>query len=148
MPTRKMTPELFEAICCEIEVTHRGLDTLCKEKDSSASAFYDLCDSDPQLAERYARAKSRQADYMADLMTEVAFEDKDDEKDFVGINHIHRDRLKVDTLKFIAAKLKPQRYGDKIDVTSQGKEIKTTTIINLGTGIKPQDESTSEAGER
>lgn len=136
-----MTPELFESICLELEVTHRGLNTLCKENDSSSSAFYDLCENNKELAERYARAKSRQADYMADLMLEVAFDDEDDEKDFVGVNHIQRDRLKTDTLKFIAAKLKPQRYGDKIDVTSDGKEIKTTTIINLGSGIKP-DEAT------
>lgn len=139
MPERKMTPELFESICLQIETTHRGLAALCKEKDSSSSSFYDLCEGNKELADRYARAKSRQADYLADLILEVSFEDQDDEKPFVGINHVHRDKLKADSLKFIAAKLKPQRYGDKIDVTSDGKEIKTTTIINLGSGIKPDE---------
>jgi hypothetical protein len=140
---RKMDTEVFEKVCIEIESTHRGLNTICKEHGSSASAFYDWVDGNPEATERYARAKDRQADYLADLMLEEAFNDEDDEIAFVGVNHIQRDRLKVDTLKFIAAKLKPKKYGDKIDVTSDGKEIKTTTIINLGSGVKPDDEVTT-----
>jgi hypothetical protein len=137
MSDRKMDAATFNAVCLEIESNYKGISSICKEHNSSASAFYDWMEANTEAAERYARAKDRQADYLADLMLEEAFNDADDTIPFVGVNHIQRDRLKVDTLKFIAAKLKPKKYGDKIDVTSDGKEIKTTTIINLGSGIKP-----------
>lgn len=125
MAKRKMTVEKVLEICVEIQTTHKGLHTLCKERNSSAPAFYDLIDKDKQaiygpeenekLSDIYTRAKDRQADYLADLINEVSFDDGDDEKKFVGINHIQRDRLKVDSLKFIAAKLKPKKYGDKVE---------------------------------
>ena len=128
---RKMTKEVFEAVCFEIETSHKGLNTLCKERNSSASAFYDWVDNNEEATDRYARAKSRQADHMADLIVEVAFDDEDDEKDFVGINHIHRDKLKIDSLKFIAAKLKPKKYGEKIDITSDDKPIGQVVVFQL-----------------
>lgn len=112
----RITDDLFETICEEIESTHKGLVTICKAHGSSAAAFYSLIDKNEDKADRYARAKSRQADYLAELILEVSFDDNDDEKPFVGVNHIQRDRLKADSLKFIAAKLKPQKYGDKLQV--------------------------------
>lgn len=122
---RKMNQEIFEAVCAELESTHEGLNTICKKHNSSGSAFYDFIDLDEtgKRSELYTRAKDRQADYLADLILEVSFDDKDDEKPFVGGNHIQRDRLKMDALKFIAAKLKPRKYGDKIDMTSGGEKI-------------------------
>ena len=40
----------------------------------------------------------------------------------------NRSRLRVDTRKWIASKLKPKKYGDKIDVTTQGQAITQVTI--------------------
>jgi hypothetical protein len=34
-------------------------------------------------------------------------------------------------------KMQPKKYGDKIDVTSSGNELKPI-VINLGTGIDPR----------
>lgn len=138
-PHPSIDDDLFEQICEEIEQTHKGLVTICKEHNKTAAAFYNLIDNNEEKSDRYACAKSRQADYLAELILEVSFDDGDDEKPFVGTNHITRDRLKADSLKYIASKLRPKKYGDKIDVTSDGKEIKTTTIINLGSGIKPDE---------
>lgn len=127
----KMTDLKFELICTLIETTYRGLNTICKEHGTSSSAFFDRVDVDQKKAERYARAKDRQADYMADLITEVAFDNAKDETPFVGINHVHRDRLKIDSLKFIASKLKPKKYGDKLDLTTDGKPIEQVVIFEL-----------------
>ncbi len=74
-------------------------------------------------------------------MIRVAFDDVDDEKPFVGTNHIQRDRLKVDTLKFIASKLKPKKFGDKIDLTSNNEKIQAI-VVNLGSGINPDEATT------
>ena len=37
---------------------------------------------------------------------------------------VHRARLRVDTRKWFLARMKPKRFGEKIDVTSGGKELK------------------------
>jgi hypothetical protein len=47
----------------------------------------------------------------------------------VNTEHIQRSRLRVDARKWIASKLKPKKYGDKMDVTSDGKAIKGNTIM-------------------
>ena len=38
-------------------------------------------------------------------------------------------KLKADNLKWSMSKMKPKKYGDKVDVTSDGKAIKGNTLI-------------------
>ena len=52
--------------------------------------------------------------------------------------HIQRSRLRVDTRKWYLSKLNPKKYGDKVDVTTKGKEI-TNPI--LGIDIRRPDET-------
>lgn len=148
MRPRKMDRELFDKVCAELEQTHEGLDTICKRQNSSASAFNDLKRDDEELTARYVRARQDQAHYLFDLMREVVFNRAEDHTPFTGMNVVNRDRLIADTLKFASSKLLPKVYGDKIDVTTEGKAITTTTVINLGSGVKPDDETTSKTGER
>jgi hypothetical protein len=56
----------------------------------------------------------------------------------VGTNHIQRDRLKVDTLKFVLGKLRARKWGDKIDVTTDGEKIEAinVTIVRPGESEK------------
>lgn len=45
-----------------------------------------------------------------------------------------RDRLRVDTRKWLASKLKPKKYGDKVDLTHSGpggKPIETVSRVEL-----------------
>lgn len=37
---------------------------------------------------------------------------------------VQRSKLRVDARKWVAAKLKPKKYGDKIDVTSGNEPVK------------------------
>jgi len=59
--------------------------------------------NDRPLIEQYSHARERQADYYAEKILEVA----DTEED------VNRARLKVDSLKWIASKLKPKTWGDR-----------------------------------
>lgn len=61
---------------------------------------------------KYALAREAQADYMADVMLAEAR--------CGGEDDVQRARLIVDTMKWVAAKLKPKRYGDKLDVKHSG----------------------------
>lgn len=78
------------------------------------------------FADQYARAKEESADALADEMTDIAddgsndwMERHDKEGKSIGWAEngeaINRSRLRVDTRKWIASKLKPKKYGDRVE---------------------------------
>ena len=62
-----------------------------------------------------------------------------DKEDIERTNHevIARSRLRVDARKWYLSKLKPKKYGDKLETTIQGGD-KPVNIVSLGSGIKPK----------
>ncbi len=74
------------------------------------------------FSEQYARAREAQAEIRADEITDIAddasgdFTADKDGKLVANSEHIQRSRLRVDARKWIAAKLLPKRYGDKLDL--------------------------------
>ncbi len=78
------------------------------------------------FSEQYARAREAQAEIRADEIVDIADDDTNDftaDKDgklVANSEHIQRSRLRVDARKWIAAKLLPKRYGDKLQHTGEG----------------------------
>src|SRR5215469_3005336 len=68
----------------------------------------------PDFAAKYARAREMQAEWYADSITELAKEA--DGLDGAGVA---AKRLQIDTLKWIASKLLPKKYGDRLDVSGE-----------------------------
>lgn len=68
--------------------------------------------------EQYTRAKEQQAEVFEEMMLETARTEED----------VQRARLIVDTMKWTASKLKPKKYGNQIDVTSDGKALPAPII--------------------
>lgn len=60
--------------------------------------------------------------------------DKDGNKYYaIDKDNIQRSRLQVDARKWIAAKLKPNRYGDKVELSgSESSPLKVSIQIDLG----------------
>ena len=50
----------------------------------------------------------------------------------------HR-RLQVDARKWMLGKLNPKKYGEKLDVTSDGEKLNTPSVVNVKI-IEPEDE--------
>lgn len=74
--------------------------------------------------EQYARAKEEAADAMAEDVLDIADEPVQYLKDGKANNAaVQRNRLRVDTRKFLMAKMKPKKYGDKLDLTSGGEKL-------------------------
>jgi hypothetical protein len=115
-----MESKTFEDICLEIETTYLGINTLCKKHGTSWGAFRNYLNKSDENLTRYVRARELQLDYLEELLRELVFEDKKDkeviDKVNIGSNFIARDRLKADTLKFILSKLRPHKYGTKIEI--------------------------------
>jgi hypothetical protein len=76
------------------------------------STVYDWIDKLPDLADRYARARQRQADTLASMVMTEAF----------NANDAQIGRLRIDALKWTASKLAPKKYGDKIEVETQSQQ--------------------------
>jgi len=79
----------------------------------------------PEFSEQYTRAREAQADALADDILEISDDARNDWMERHGedsrgwqVNgeHIQRSRLRVESRKWIASKLKPKKYGDKVAV--------------------------------
>jgi hypothetical protein len=127
-----MESEVFIKVCNDLEETHLGLIEICRRNKTSRTSFNRWLKESDENWNTYTRARELQLDYLEELLRETAFnESKDSEVDFkvnIGANHIQRDRLKVDTLKFILGKLRNKKWGDKLDVTSNGEKINAIEI--------------------
>lgn len=69
---------------------------------------------------KYARAKEESSDAFAERMMEIA-----EEVDLKNGLSVQKARLQIDTMKWLMSKQKPKKYGDKLDVTSDGKALPT-----------------------
>ncbi|WP_300379615.1 hypothetical protein [Henriciella sp.] len=102
---------VFERILGRI-ASGESIASICKDKDMPAqSTFYVWLDQKENLAERYARARETQADAIFDEIISIADDGQDDED---NAENVQRSRLRVDARKWVAAKLAPKKYGDRV----------------------------------
>ncbi|WP_334304933.1 hypothetical protein, partial [Mycoplasmopsis arginini] len=84
----------------------------------------------PKFLELYTRAKEDSADTLSDEMLDIADEqcttvkhgegDSEREVEIVfDSTAVARNRLRVETRKWIASKLKPKKYGDKVELDAK-----------------------------
>lgn len=148
MAKPKTDPQKFIEVCEKIATTHYGLVKICKEVGMDVHTFYNWLDDSPANNQRYARAREMQADLLVEQIIEISDDSRHDtlitEKGEVENKEwVNRSRLMVDSRKFLAAKLRPKKYGDKIDVTTDGEKLPAPVVINLGSGINPENETTN-----
>jgi hypothetical protein len=114
----KYTPELFERVCEGI-AEGNSLRKVCSAPDMPDRACVRRwMIANPELAIQYARAKEERAEVFADEIMEIADNATDPQVA----------RLQVDARKWIASKMLPRIYGDKVDVTSNGNTIAVAPI--------------------
>ena len=111
------------------------------ESEISNAAFFEWLqkDTSKQYAESYARACEIRAEKLTDEILQIA---DGANADIIGVDEktgrpiingeaINRSRLKIDARKWLAGKLAPKKYGDKIDVTSKGESIQAPSVVNV-----------------
>lgn len=119
------TPELAEEICDAIASDSKGLCRLCKENDHwpARKNIYQWFKKYPDFRNKYMQAKEHQIEAIVDEVLEIADDTSHDtiiktdndghEKEVCNSEWINRSRLRIDTRKWLAAKLAPKLYGDK-----------------------------------
>ncbi len=118
------------------------------ESEINNSTFFEWLqkDTSKQYAESYVRACEIRAEKLTDEILQIADEanadiigvDEKTGKPIVNGEAINRSRLKVDARKWLAGKLAPKKYGDKIDVTSKGESIQAPSVVNVKI-IEPEE---------
>jgi len=134
--------EQKETICktiFDLIESGKSLRYALKEVNLSSKSFFDWLQEDEEKVKQYA--------YVTDVRTEIKFESieqdylEEPQRDaFTGkidSGWVQLQRLKIDAKKWELSKLKPKKYGDKIQTEHSG-EI-TTNVISLGNGIKPNE---------
>ncbi|MGJ7467253.1 MULTISPECIES: hypothetical protein [Comamonas] len=98
----------------------------CRQNEFAYTTMLDWINADSSRAEMYARAREDRSDKLADEIVAIS-----DECEYAPITDmstgetiavafdktaVARNKLRVDARKWIAAKLKPRVYGDKVQV--------------------------------
>lgn len=129
-------------IICERISDGESLRAICREESMpSKSSVFKWLGMHKEFSDQYARAKEEQAETLADEIVSIA----DEEETFIK-NHdggttevtfdsvaVARNRLRIDARKWVASKLKPKKYGDKLGVEGPGAngEFVTKMIVEL-----------------
>lgn len=136
--------EICDKICLLISSSDKGLHRICKEnKDlpEYATIFGWLCDKDKkEFLDNYARAREEQSEFLAEQIIEISDDSTGDKKiiykgdeaiEVEDTEFTSRSKLRVESRKWIASKLKPKKYGDKIDVTGAISQTITNVTPNV-----------------
>lgn len=128
------TQKIADMICERLS-DGESLRTICLSDDmpNRSTVFRWLADeSRKEFRDQYARAREAQADFLADEILEIADDashdtliktnpDGSDARETANSEWINRSRLRVDARKWLASKLAPKKYGDKVELSGTGE---------------------------
>ncbi|ANH05030.1 hypothetical protein [Shinella sp. HZN7] len=136
------TDEIANTICERI-ADGESLRSICDDKGMpSRSAVFRWLSGNEDFRDQYARAREVQADAIFDDILTIAddgtndwMEKKNAEGETIGWMEngeaIRRSQLRIDARKWMAAKLRPKKYGDKIDLTHAGPDGAPVVFQNI-----------------
>jgi hypothetical protein len=130
----KTLQELFDEIIIEISETGCSAISAIKNRMATAS-FYSLLKDNTDNLNNYARATELRADRMAEEMLSIADNiggdmiTLPDGREVIDQAVVNRDRLRVDSRKWLLSKMNPKKFGEKIDMTSDNKALQANLNI-------------------
>lgn len=153
------TQDIADRICAEI-AEGKSLRKVCEAEDlPHRSTVHRWLKEIEAFRDQYARAMDDRADKLADEILEISDDDSGDfgfkkvqtadgesAEPFIDKDNIQRARLRVDSRKWLAGKLAPKKYGDKVlnEHTGEGGgPIAFAVEVNF---IKPKAHGTDGQG--
>lgn len=120
--------DIAAEICAEL-AGGRSLRSVCNdERMPDKATVFRWIAAHPEFRDQYARAKEESADALVEDMLSIADDGlndtytDEDGSERVMQDVIQRSKLRVDTRKWIASKLKPKKYGDKVQQEVSGPD--------------------------
>jgi len=110
-----------------------SLREICRDEDMpDKSTVMRWLASKPEFRDQYASAREAQADYFAEEILEIADDGSNDwmerkrpdgsVEEVENREVLNRSRLRVDTRKWLMARMAPKKYGDKITQEHTGQD--------------------------
>lgn len=107
------------------ELSHgKSLRKAAEAAGVSHSHVLDWCEAVPEFRDQYMRTRARAYEMLADEIIEISDEveittkmEGEDVRIGLDATAVARNRLRVDTRKWMLAKMLPKKYGDKVDLT-------------------------------
>jgi hypothetical protein len=127
----KFSQELADKICVSL-MEGKALRAVAAECDIHVTVIFQWLQTRPGFFDQYVKAREVQAELMADDLTSIADEVPEittvttsptgsvSERKALDSAGVYRNRLRVDTRKWIAAKLLPKKYGDHLKLEASG----------------------------
>lgn len=124
----KYTEALADEICDRI-VNGQSLNKMCPEIGISIRSVWHWLEDYPDFLRKYARARSIQADVLADEIldisrekqVEVKYQGEDITLD-LSATIVQDKKVRIDANKWYASKLAPKKYGERLDTTLSGPD--------------------------
>lgn len=113
----------------------------------TAEEGHDFCD-------KYARGREKQADTWADEVIDISDDASYDwvERTFgyttavlADHEHIQRSKLRVDSRKWIASKLKPRKYSEKLITVDETPKSNTPTIFRVQWADEDEEDAVDQS---
>jgi len=124
----KFSQELFDEICVRI-ASGESLRKICKDDKMPALVnVWRWLNDNEALSKQYTHAREEQAETLADEIQEIC--DAVMPMDAFGkidAGAVNQARLKIDSRKWIASKLKPKRFGDYTKIQAEVKDTSSTS---------------------
>jgi hypothetical protein len=109
------TQELADEICDRL-ATGETLRTIIRDSHMpDRVTIYRWLDAHEDFRNQYTPARSQQADHYFEQIIDESFSSHDAQ---IG-------RLRVDALKWVASKMQPKKYGDKLEIETKGDSAVT-----------------------
>lgn len=115
-------------------------------KTISRETFFEWIAKDKQLSDQYARATEVRADAIFEEMFDIADDGTNDwierqnkqGESYYELNgeHVQRSKLRIDARKWALSKMQPKKYGDKLDITTDGEKITNESFMLMPDGTK------------
>lgn len=130
------TPELADAIC-ERLADGESLRSICAgDAMPNRSTVFRWLATNETFRDQYAHAREEQAEAFADEIVSISDEaevvtKQQGEEVVLALDPtaVARNRLRVDTRKWVAAKLKPKKYGDRVEHEHKGKLTLESLVV-------------------
>jgi hypothetical protein len=120
------TQEVADLICEALAEGHSLRSICAADNMPSKSTVFKWLSEQKAFSDQYARAREAQADCLFDDILEIADDGRNDSYlDDEGNRRtdtdvIQRSKLRVEARKWMASKLAPKRYGEKLQHTGDG----------------------------
>lgn len=127
--------EKADAICARL-AEGQSLRKACATEGIAPATVLGWVDANPAFSEQYAHARMRGYQLLADEIIDIS---DDSEGDIIDTEHgpkvdaerVARSKLRVDSRKWMLAKMLPKVYGEKIEATHEVGESITGIVRKI-----------------